>query len=360
MSVDPDLRIALGFLVLLRAAIALAFGNSSADPLPPPNLRRTLAPLQGVIWLLLVLPLLLVLFDPRALARLPDAIDTRLTHLLHLQLSSTVRWILVGSSVFGLLLLIWVRTSPSPRDLNHGAGKHLTHRGPYRLIRYPDWLADLLFFGPLLIVTGSWGAAWSFGGACFLVRCGLLPLLDRFHQEQSPDYAEYAARTGYLLPPFQPTGRVEPTYYVPRNFGMSAVVALVTMFAVIFGLLNAFQSHIPELGAGPRLHLYFGLLLTFVWIAQMRFGQSARLASVLVGAILLPVFLLISFRSATLPSWNASTLMMLFILGGLLGYCMGAMAAGFFLVLDWIGPHLPGARKKWPGTAAPRGDRESS
>ena len=61
----------------------------------------------------------------------------------------------------------------------------------------------------------------------------------------------------------------------------------------------------------------------------------------LTGAILLPlwVFLTMKTRVVSLPFQLILTLF-LFAFGGLMGYCVGALAAGFFLMMDLIEPWL--------------------
>ena len=166
-------------------------------------------------------------------------------------------------------------------------------------------------------------------------------------------YGEYAGRTGAVLPrmPHRQTG-MTVHYCVPKRFGISAIIALVTMFAVIFGGINLLQSKISEFTFSPTMHLFFGVELMAIWIGQMRFEESPRRVSTIVGAILMPLFV---FFSIDMPPSSMRTLAMaaLFFFGGLIGYCLGALAAGLFLVLDWVGPHLPGYRgPRFSATAA--------
>jgi protein-S-isoprenylcysteine O-methyltransferase Ste14 len=224
--------------------------------------------------------------------------------------------------------------------------------GPYRLIRFPQWSGDLLFFGSLLAATANWAAVFSFLVAWFLLGFVHLP-----HAEQAwkrllgDDYDDYERRTGSVLPRLR--GNVtgpESQYAVPKRFSLSAVIALVTMYAVMFGFINLLQSQLSEFEPSPILHLFFGVQLMAIWIGQMRFEKSPRLISVVVGAFLLPLFVFFQNKNVPMSSFLTLVYFILFIFGAIIGYCLGAIAAGLFLVMDRLGPYLPGTR---PSTSTP-------
>lgn len=130
------------------------------------------------------------------------------------------------------------------------------------------------------------------------------------------------------------------SYHVPERFSIAAVLAFMTGFALLFGLLRLMQ-------APMFLYLFFGCEALVVSAAQMVFRARARRVSVIAGAILMPAWLLAMpfFRGRATRtfvyliggwSWGdaAMGLFCAVVAGGLLGYCTGAFAAGIFLVLD--------------------------
>src|SRR5689334_15563905 len=74
-------------------------------------------------------------------------------------------------------------------------------------------------------------------------------------------------------------------YMVPKRFGMSAILGIMTALALLFG---AFRL----LNAPPPVYLFFGLQTLVICFAQMLNGKTPRLASSIAGAILVPLFLI--------------------------------------------------------------------
>jgi protein-S-isoprenylcysteine O-methyltransferase Ste14 len=75
----------------------------------------------------------------------------------------------------------------------------LVTRGPYRLVRHPVYLGEILACAGLLVGGFS---AWNVG--CFVVLCASqrvrMGLEERALEETFPEYAAYAARTPRLIP----------------------------------------------------------------------------------------------------------------------------------------------------------------
>lgn len=351
MSVDPDLRIALGFMLLLRCAIAWTYSDVISEFGIFASMRRNPARqlwAERVVWILLTIPVLAFIWNADSLLRVAYAVSPRSVDLSLLWLAVWFRWLLLVPATIGLLLQVWSRAAACPAATSLDASPSRRWlSGPFQIVRYPFWTADLMFFGALLTATDSWLSVFAFLCACILLRWIALPDAEQAWQHLlGDDYNEYRGNTGMLLPRRpQLSNGTAPQYFVPKRFGLPAIIALVTTFAVMFGILNAFQRWLTELHFSPILHLYFGLLLMLVWVAQMRFGHSARMASLIVGAVLLPAFVAFSLDKPPPANTIAIAAVGLGMLGGLIGYCMGAVAAGLFLVADWLGPYLPWSRK---------------
>lgn len=121
-------------------------------------------------------------------------------------------------------------------------------------------------------------------------------------------------------------------YMVPRRFGMSAILGMMTALALLFGLLRRLDAH-------PGFYLFFGLLGLVICIAQMLNNARPRVASVVAGAILVPL----SFFATVW--WDPHRPPLLFLLclvffyipfGAFLGYLAGTLAAGVFLLVDRV------------------------
>jgi hypothetical protein len=127
-------------------------------------------------------------------------------------------------------------------------------------------------------------------------------------------------------------------YMVPRRFGMSAILGIVTALAILFGGFRL-------LNAPPAVYLFFGLQTLVICFAQMLHGKAPRLASSLAGAVLAPLFLMPIIASEMhhwerrgLPAAMISIFLLVFgvPIGAFLGYLTGTCAAGIFLVMDYL------------------------
>jgi putative effector of murein hydrolase len=136
---------------------------------------------------------------------------------------------------------------------------------------------------------------------------------------------------GPRLPAVAQRPFVEPAHYVvPRQFGMSALLGIMTALAVLFGAFRLSNVH-------PLFYLFFGVQAIVICVAQMLYGKTPRAASVIAGAILLPVFLVAAAsyydpRHRIVNSFCA--IVGGFIAGAFAGYATGTLAAGIFLVMD--------------------------
>lgn len=128
-------------------------------------------------------------------------------------------------------------------------------------------------------------------------------------------------------------------YAVPQRFGISAILALTTLFACVFAILKGFE-------ASPVSYLFFGTLGVTICLAQMFFGRVPRVSSIVAGSILLPFWVFVTalfFDPPTRVTMQMARFIVnealivapvTIIAGAILGYLTGAVMAGFFLLLD--------------------------
>lgn len=129
-----------------------------------------------------------------------------------------------------------------------------------------------------------------------------------------------------------------PDFAVPKRFGLSAILGITTALAILFGALK-FGN------AWPVFYLFFGMQAIAICLVQMFAGRAPRAASTLAGAIILPVFTLLTVLVSRHDEPLAGVLcvMAIFVpVGGLLGYITGTCAAGVFLIMDYLEPYLQG------------------
>lgn len=140
---------------------------------------------------------------------------------------------------------------------------------------------------------------------------------------------------------------VKAPYSVPRRFGIAAMLAFTTLFAVLLGILRFHSAPIA-------VYLFFGVLGSTVCFAQMWSEGVPRLVSIMAGAICAPLFLLIDSLtggSHFMPAIVATPC--LAVAGGFVGYLMGTISAGVFLVSDLV-------ERRWRGIdAATAADEEA-
>jgi hypothetical protein len=131
------------------------------------------------------------------------------------------------------------------------------------------------------------------------------------------------------------------TYSVPRRFGMAALLAIITALACLFGGLRL-------LDAPPVIYLFLGTEVMIVCVAQMLYNAEPRRASMVAGAILLPIFsvgasfFLRGGDQVEALCWAIPSV----AFGAFAGYLVGACVAGIFLLMDKLEPFLPGGRRE--------------
>jgi len=127
-------------------------------------------------------------------------------------------------------------------------------------------------------------------------------------------------------------------YAVPRQFGMSAILGIMTALALLFGVFQMYSAH-------PVFYLFFGVQVLVICLAQMIYGKAPRFASVASGALLLPLFVIgwISFWDRRGANGALCVLLISVPVGAFFGYLTGTMAAGIFLLMDAAERFLTGS-----------------
>ena len=120
-------------------------------------------------------------------------------------------------------------------------------------------------------------------------------------------------------------------YHVPKRFGVSAILGITTVLAILFGLLRS-------TGAPLISYWYFALLSLFICIAQMRFGEVPRQVSIIAGALLLPVFVIGTalYEDESLHNDGVAILLVSIFDGAFFGYLTGTCLGGVFLLMDLL------------------------
>ena len=130
--------------------------------------------------------------------------------------------------------------------------------------------------------------------------------------------------------PYSPPRRqpAEPAR-VPRRFGMGTLLLAVTLYGLLFSLLQA-------TGASWGVYLVVSGYLALIALAQMLLfgGKKPRLASFVAGGACGSVLGVCGavVDHANPAQWPAYAFQG-FFLGGLLGYAAGCLLAGVFLLL---------------------------
>jgi hypothetical protein len=127
-----------------------------------------------------------------------------------------------------------------------------------------------------------------------------------------------------------------PDFVVPKTFGMSAILGLMTVLALLFACLRWLDSY-------PVFYFFFSVQAITICLAQMFYGKTPRVASIVAGAIILPLFTIVAGFFSARSNLAMVCLAIGFIpLGALLGYLTGTCAAGIFLVMEYLEPYLQG------------------
>ncbi len=125
-------------------------------------------------------------------------------------------------------------------------------------------------------------------------------------------------------------------YSVPKRFGLGAIMAFTTLFAVLLGILRMYDAPVG-------FYIFFGVMGCAVCAAQMITNQVPRLVSVLVGAICLPLTAVVYAVMGEVPGSEAVVMVpCLAVPGAIIGYLTGTMAAGVFLMGDMLEARVRG------------------
>jgi protein-S-isoprenylcysteine O-methyltransferase Ste14 len=118
--------------------------------------------------------------------------------------SERLAWSGIMAMIVGLALRIWasrVLGAFYTRTLRTSSQQHLITKGPYRLVRHPGYLANLLMWLGAGFATANWIVPMSItipmmGAYLYRIRAEEAMLADAFPQE----YPSYASHTWRLIP----------------------------------------------------------------------------------------------------------------------------------------------------------------
>ena len=122
-----------------------------------------------------------------------------------------------------------------------------------------------------------------------------------------------------------------PDYVVPKTFGMSALLGIMTALSLLFSVLR-------WLDAMPVFYFFFSAQTLVICLAQMFNGRSPRLASIIAGALMLPIFTILAAMVNPYSPRVFVVLLAVFLVpvGAFLGYLTGTCSAGIFLVMEYL------------------------
>jgi protein-S-isoprenylcysteine O-methyltransferase Ste14 len=177
-----------GYALMLAFFLALPWSKrvNRAFATDRAGTRRTSIALGLVHTLALVLPLAAALVQPGP------------------PVSSAVSWAAVGSMAAAFVLQRWSQHSLGPSftlALQSAPHQEVCRRGPYRWVRHPAYLAQIIFFTAFALTGGSRAVAAVVGiaaiaGYAYRIREEERMLLTTLGDR----YADYAASTRRLIP----------------------------------------------------------------------------------------------------------------------------------------------------------------
>ncbi len=240
-----------------------------------------------------------------------------------------IRWLLLVPTGAAIGLIIYAMKS----RLYLAEDGQIEATGPYKWSRYPFDAALAIFLFSLTLFCGNWMILAIALFFMMLHRVAVTGNVERVRRKLLGEpYAEYASRTGWFFPGSGTTNNVQ--YQVPSRFGLTAIMGLLTVLAIIFGILRSVESP-------PVVYLFVGSEIMAICLAQIVVGSAPRGGSALTGAILLPFWVYITLDRPGMPAeYEIVLFVSLVSFGALMGYCIGALAAGFFLMMDLIEPWL--------------------
>ena len=129
---------------------------------------------------------------------------------------------------------------------------------------------------------------------------------------------------------------VRHVYHIPRRFGIGFFLGITTGLAILFASLRMIE-------APPVIHFFFGTLSLLICIVQMRFESDPRRASILAGAIYLPLFFAGCLLFDAFRTGNSTSGIEFFVCGGIFfaipgaftGYLMGLYLGICVMLMGW-------------------------
>lgn len=122
---------------------------------------------------------------------------------------------------------------------------------------------------------------------------------------------------------------------VPRRFGVGTIMVITAAFGLLLSSLQA-------IGAPPAVVWFVVIFVSLIGVGQMLlFGaRQPRLASILVGAVGLPLMTIVTISLAgprrSLGREAPCAIFAAVLFGGGFGYLAGGVVAGVFLIMDAI------------------------
>lgn len=125
-------------------------------------------------------------------------------------------------------------------------------------------------------------------------------------------------------------------YVVPKRFGLRTMLFVTTAFGLIFAAAKSTPAPAVAL-------IFYSSFVVFISLSQMAIPRLPRLASILAGALFMPVSVYgaaytplgSEFILQILPRMSVrNEFLWLIIIGGFLGYLGGTMLAGIFMLSD--------------------------
>jgi protein-S-isoprenylcysteine O-methyltransferase Ste14 len=99
----------------------------------------------------------------------------------------------------GLALLIWAMVTLKRHDttaMPHKAASHLVTSGPFRFVRNPIYLADvMMFMGAAEITKNVWFATLGFAFAVLVTWLAIIPEEHHLEAKFGDDYRDYKSKT---------------------------------------------------------------------------------------------------------------------------------------------------------------------
>ena len=338
MNPEFQFRWVTAYLLLVQLGVSIYWrwlARRSGDVVPRSAEPKRIMAARLLMAILVLMPLGWYLLAPTSLP------------WSKLWLLDEVRWVGAALCAASILLVFWTLKTLGPNVTETTLTKQshvLVTAGPYRLIRHPFYAFTILFLLGVSILTASWLILLGMAVCTVIHLRVIIPAEeDSLAAKFGQPYRDYVSRTGRLLP--KNRGDQLTVYRVPSRFGVAAVLTLTTSLAVFFGALK-------YMNAPAAAYLFVGSQIAAICLVQIFFKSVPRGGSALAGAVLLPLWVYLTvimpgrLNLLTAMDWPQMLLALsgFAAFGGLVGYCTGALAAGFFLVMDIVEQYADRAR----------------